>query len=201
MRFFSGLTLFFYTLVFLLVGGVCVAISLDLVPQDSIIEALNAVYVSTNTRLIIGITGLLLILISLMVTRITIGKMQRERTIAFENQDGQVTISLAAIEDFIKRAARQMPEIKDLRPSVRAEKKGISVIARVTLFSDINIPETTEKIQSIVKSRVQEMLGLEEKTTVRVDVTKIVHKDDIAKGERREEKPSKFRGNIEYTSY
>jgi len=201
MRFISGLTLFFYTLVFLLVGGACIAISLDLIPQESIVESLNTVYVSTNTRLIIGVTGLLLIAISLMVTRITIGKLQRERTIAFENQDGQVTISLVAIEDFIKRAAKQLPEVKELKPSVRADKKGIMVIARVTLFSDINIPETTEKIQAIVKTRVQEMLGLEEQTTVRVHVVKIVNKEEAGKGERREDKSPKFRGNIEYTSY
>ena len=201
MRFISGLTLFFYTLVFLLVGGACIAISLDLIPQESIVESLNTVYVSTNTRLIIGVTGLLLIAISLMVTRITIGKLQRERTIAFENQDGQVTISLVAIEDFIKRAAKQLPEVKELKPSVRADKKGIIVIARVTLFSDINIPETTEKIQAIVKTRVQEMLGLEEQTTVRVHVVKIVNKEEAGKGERREDKSPKFRGNIEYTSY
>jgi len=201
MRFISGLTLFFYTLVFLLVGGACIAISLDLIPQESIVESLHTVYVSTNTRLIIGVTGLLLIAISLMVTRITIGKLQRERTIAFENQDGQVTISLVAIEDFIKRAAKQLPEVKELKPSVRADKKGIMVIARVTLFSDINIPETTEKIQAIVKTRVQEMLGLEEQTTVRVHVVKIVNKEEAGKGERREDKSPKFRGNIEYTSY
>jgi len=200
MRFIGGLTLFFYTVVFFLVGGLFIVIALELVPQDVIIETLNTLYTTSNARLILGVTGVLLILISMMVLQLTMGKIQREKTIAFENPDGQVTISLTAIEDFIKRSLRQLPEVKDLRPSVRAGKKGITIINRVTLFSDINIPETTEKIQGIVKARVQDMLGVEEPVNIKVHVVKIVHKEEAAKNVKKEEKPqaTQFRGSIEY---
>lgn len=198
MRIISGLTLFFYTLVFLLMGALCVAISLNLIPQELVSDTLNTMYAATNVRLIVGVTGLLLIFISAAVVQITIGKIQREKTIAFENPDGQVTISLTAIEDFIKRALKQLPEVKELRPSVKAGKKGISVINRVTLFSDINIPEITEKIQGIVKSRVQDMLGVEEPITIKVHVVKIVNKEETAKDVKKDERPAQFRGSIEY---
>lgn len=200
MRFIGGLTLFFYTVVFFLVGGLFIVMALELVPQDVIIETLNTLYTTSNARLILGVTGVLLILISMMVLQLTMGKIQREKTIAFENPDGQVTISLTAIEDFIKRSLRQLPEVKDLRPSVRAGKKGITIINRVTLFSDINIPETTEKIQGIVKARVQDMLGVEEPVNIKVHVVKIVHKEEAAKNVKKEEKPqaTQFRGSIEY---
>ena len=201
MRFISGLTLFFYTLVFLFIGGLFVVVSLNLIPQDIITETLNTVYATTNIRLILGITGILLIFISLMVAQIAMGKLQREKTIAFENPDGQVTISLTAIEDFIKRALKQLPEVKELKPNVRAGKKGISIINRVTLFSDINIPETTEKIQNIVKTRVQDMLGVEEPINIRVHVVKIVHKEEAPKEAKKDEKSAQFRGSIEYGNY
>src|SRR3989338_6458008 len=110
MRIINGLTLFFYTLVFLLIGGSFIVISLALIPQDLIIDTLKIVYDSANIRLILGITGILLIFISIMVMQITVGKIQREKTIAFENPDGQDTISLGAIEDFIRRALKQVPE-------------------------------------------------------------------------------------------
>ena len=201
MRFISGLTLFFYTIVFLLVGGLFIVISLNLIPEQSIIDTVNTLYSATNVRLILGITGILLILISIMVVQITMGTIKRERTIAFENPDGQVTISLTAIEDFIKRALKQLPEVKELRPNVRANKKGISIINRVTLFSDINIPETTEKIQNIVKSRVQDMLGVDEPINIRVHVVKIVHKEEHPKDIKKEDKTPQFRGSIEYGNY
>ena len=199
MKFISGLTLFLYTLVFILVGGLLIVISLNLFPLDYIMDILNMIYSTTNIRLILGITGVLLVFISIMVIQITMGKIRRQKTIAFENPDGQVTISLTAIEDFIKRALKQLPEVKDLRPYVKAGKKGITIINRVTLFSDIHIPETTEKIQGIIKSRVQDMLGVEEPINIRVHVVKIVHKEESSRDVKKDERQSpQFRGSIEY---
>lgn len=201
MKFLGGLTLFFYTLVFFLIGSLFVVMSLEVVSLETIKDTLDLIYTTTNMRLALGVTGVLLILISLLVIQITMGRLQREKTIAFENPDGQVTIALSAIEDFIKRSIKQMPEVKELRPAVRAGKKGISITNRVILFSDVNIPETTEKIQNIVKARVQDMLGVEEPISIKVHVIKIVHKDEGAKNAvKKEDKPQspQFRGSIEY---
>lgn len=200
MRFLGGLTLFFYTFVFLLVGGFFIVISMNLATQESVVTTLNTIYATPNARFCLGITGALLIFISILVMQIAMGKLTREKTIAFENPDGQVTISLSAIEDFIKRALKQLPEVKELRPNVRATKKGITIINRVTLFSDISIPEATEKIQNLVKARVQDMLGVEEPIIIKVHVVKIAHKEEAAKSVRKDDKPqsTQFRGNIEY---
>jgi uncharacterized alkaline shock family protein YloU len=184
-----------------MVGGLLITMSLNLIPQESIIDTINTIYAGRDMRLIIGITGILLIFINIMVVQVAMGKIQRERTIAFENPDGQVTISLSAIEDFIKRALKQLPEVKELRPTVRAGKKGIAIVNKVTLFSDINIPETTEKIQNIVKSRVQDMLGVEEPINIKVHVVKIVHKEEPAKDVKKDEKAPQFRGSIEYGGF
>jgi hypothetical protein len=201
MRFFRGITLFFYTLVFLLVGGLFIVVAANIIPLSYITDILNTIYANTDVRLILGLTGGLLIFISLMVVQITIGIIHKEKTIAFENPDGRVTISLTAIEDFIKRSMKQLPEIKESRPTVRAGKKGISIINRVVLFSDTNIPETTEKIQGIVKARVQEMLGVEEPVDIQVNVIKISHKEDKAREFKKEEKVPPFRGTIEYGNF
>lgn len=202
MRLIEGLTLFFYTLVFFLVGGLFIVVATNVIPLNYIIEMLNTLYTNMDIRLILGITGGLLIFISLMVVQITVGVIKKEKTIAFENPDGQVTISLTAIEDFIKRAMKNLPEIKESRPSVRAGKRGITIINKVVLFSDVNIPETTEKIQNIVKSRVQEMLGVEETVEIQVNVTKIVHKEERPKDTKKDDtKVPPYRGTIEYSSF
>lgn len=201
MRIISGLTLFFYTLVFLAIGILFISMSLNIISLESIIDTLTMLYATTNIRLVLGLTGILLIFISVMVVQLAVGKIRREKTIAFENPDGQVTISLSAIEDFIKRVLKQLPEVKDLKPSVKAGKKGIFIINRVTLFSDVNIPEMTEKIQSIVKTRVQDMLGVEEPLNIRVHVVKIVHKEETPKNPNKDDKSTQFRGSIEYGNY
>ncbi|MFH1245587.1 MAG: hypothetical protein V1662_03805, partial [Candidatus Omnitrophota bacterium] len=56
-------------------------------------------------------------------------------------------------------------------------KKGIDIDSRVSLWSDANIPQTTESIQAVIKSRLQEMLGIEEAIVVRVHVGKIIPKE------------------------
>jgi len=201
MKILNGLTLLFYTIIFILIGGLFIAVSLNIITQDSVAEVVSMIYAATNMRLVLGITGILLIFISLTVIQITMGKIQREKTIAFENPDGQVTISLSAIEDFIKRALKQLPEVKELRPSVRAGKKGIFIVNRVTLYSDIHIPETTEKIQNIVKSRVQDMLGVEEPINIKVHVVKIAHKEDAPKEKKPDDKNAQYRGSIEYGNF
>ena len=201
MRILSGLILFFYTLIFLLIGGLFIVTALNILPQEIVTETVTTIYATANVRLILGLTGILLIFISMMVVQVTMGKIQREKTIAFENPDGQVTIALSAIEDFIKRAIKQMPEVKELKPNVKAGKKGITIVNRVTLFSDINIPETTEKIQNIVKTRVQDMLGVEEPISIRVHVVKIAHKEEGPKEVKKDDKPAQYRGSIEYGNF
>lgn len=198
MRFLGGLTLFFYTLIILMVGGLFIVIAANIIPLTYIIETLGTIYSNTDVRLILGVTGGLLIFIAIMIVQITAGIIKKEKTIAFENPDGQVTISLTAIEDFIKRAMKQLPEVKESRPNVRASKKGITIVNRVVLFSDVNIPETTEKIQNIVKSRVQDMLGVEEPVEIQINVVKISHKEEKAKDVKKDDKIPPFRGTIEY---
>ncbi|MDP3803917.1 MAG: hypothetical protein Q8Q87_00025, partial [Candidatus Omnitrophota bacterium] len=82
-------------------------------------------------------------------------------------------------------------------------KRGIVIVNKVVLFSDVNIPETTEKIQNIVKSRVQEMLGVEETVEIRVNVTKIVHKEERSRDTKKDDTkvPPPYRGTIEYSSF
>lgn len=201
MRFLGGLILFFYTVAFIAVGCLFIAASLNFIQQDAIIDTVVMIYATINMRMILCITGAMLILISLMVVQLRMGTIQREKTIAFENPDGQVTIALSAIEDFIKRAIKQLPEVKELKPNVKAGKKGILIVNRVTLFSDVNIPETTEKIQNIVKSRVQDMLGVEEPITIKVNVVKISHKEEVHKETKKDDNKTQYRGSIEYGNF
>jgi len=151
--------------------------------------------------LVSGFTGLLMFVITLSISRIMLGRFQREKTIAFTNPEGQVTISLSAIEDLIRKIAKLIPEIKDLRCDVKANKKGaIQIIARVALWSDANIPEATEKVQNLIKTKVQDMLGLEETVVCTVHISKIMHREDFKKrrSDKQEVSDESFHGAIEY---
>jgi len=201
MKIINVIVLFVYTLVFVLVGVFLISFAFNAYQLSAITGLIETAYANPHIKTTLSLSGALMIFISILILQLTVGKLQRERTIAFENPDGQVLISLSAIEDFIKRTMKQLPEIKELRPNVIASKKGVNITSRVTLFSDAHIPDVTEKIQNILKNKVQGLLGIEEPVNIRVHIVKIVNKESVPQKEiiKREEKPIPFHG-IDYGS-
>ena len=173
MNFIRRLAITIHTLIFLLLGGVLILLSLDLLSSGEITNAISYIDSGPNLKLALGVVGAIFMLGGLLTAHISLGKLQLEKIIAFENPEGQVTVSLSAIEDFIKKSVRQMPEVKEMRSNVTASKKGINITCKATIFADSNIPETTERIQSIVKSKVHDMLGVEETINIKIHITKI----------------------------
>lgn len=197
MRVVSNLTIIFYSIFFFVIGAVLILVALNVFSREMIIFTLDYIFNSTDMRWIVGITGGLLVIVTSLVIQVVIGRMQMERTIAFDNPDGQVTLSLSAVEDFIKRLTKQIPEIKELKPSVIATKKGVDITTRIVLFSDTSIPELTERVQNLIKGRIQDILGIEEPVFIKVHIAKIVQKEEPAQPKAREKDAVPYRG-IEY---
>ena len=124
---------FLCTLVFVVIGTLLVAFSFNLFTLQDLTGFLRQTLQVEDMRLITGGIGLFLVIASTFIAQITLGRMQREKTIAFDNPDGQVTVSLAAIEDFIKRLSASISEIRDLHSDVIAGKTGIEINTRISL--------------------------------------------------------------------
>jgi len=199
MRFFTVLGIIFYAVMIMVIGLALIVFSLNLLLPADINNLLIFAQSSHNSRLVIGLSGLLLILISFSFAQIILGKFQRERTIAFTTSSGQVTISLSAVEDLIRRLAGIMPEVKELRPNVVANKKGIIVEMRVVLRSEANIPELTSRLQDITKSKIQEVLGVDEQIIIRIHVAKITH--DEKDGRRKKDFEKEERSAVPFSGY
>jgi len=174
MNFIKSLIIFLYLIIYLIVGGSLIILSLNIFTLDQIVLGAEYIYGDQNLKVAVGVLGLMFVLIGILSAQISFGKIKREKTIAFDNPDGQVVISLSAIEDFIKKIIKDIPQVKEIRSSVSASKKGINVVSKATLFSDSNIPELTEKIQSMVKTKLLEMLGIEETISVKIHVVKLL---------------------------
>jgi uncharacterized alkaline shock family protein YloU len=189
MRLFTVLGILFYAIVLILIGVVLIVLSLNLLQPQDIQSALTYMQSNFNARIIVGLSGFLLILISFSFAQLILGRFQRERTIAFSTASGEVTIALSAVEDLIKRLTGILPEIKELRPDVIASKKGILVDLRVILKSEANIPELTSRLQEITRAKIQEVLGIEEQIIVKIHVAKIISAEDKKRREATKEEP------------
>jgi uncharacterized alkaline shock family protein YloU len=188
MRFFTVLGILFYASVIILIGLVMIVFSFNVLQPQDISNMLIFAQNTPNSKIVVGLFGLLLIVISFSFAQLILGRFQREKTIAFATSSGEVTIALSAVEDLIRRLANIMPEIKELRPDVIATKKGILVDLRVVLKSEANIPELTERLQNITRSRIQDVLGIEEQIIIRIHVTKIISQEEKEKRKKEIEK-------------
>jgi len=199
MRFFTVLGIIFYAAMIIVIGLALIVFAFNLLLPADINNLLIFAQSSNNYRLVLGLSGALLILISFSFAQIILGKFQRERTIAFTTSSGQVTISLSAVEDLIRRLAGIIPEVKELRPYVVANKKGIIVEMRVVLRSEANIPELTSRLQDLTKSKIQEVLGVDEQIIIRIHVAKIAH--DEKDNHKRKEFEKDDRSTIPFSGY
>ncbi len=197
------LTVLFYAGFIILIGismiAFTIAVSYNLLLPQDIDNFLGLIQGSFNLRMIVATSGILLIVISISFAQFILGRFQREKTIAFPTASGEVTIALSAVEDLIRRLAGIIPEIKELRPDVIATKKGgITVDLRVVLKEEANIPELTERLQEITKSKIQEVLGIEEQITIRIHVAKII---SVEEKERKRKEFERDEPKIPFSGY
>ncbi len=181
MKFLAGVALLFYVLIISLGAGVVVLFVAHLVLLEDIVHFLNIAYSDVQIRGIVGGIAGAIIFMSFIFARVISGGRQKERTIAFDNPSGRVSVSLSAVEDLVKRLMYKIVEVKEARLHIIATKKGIEADARLVLNADVNIPEVTARLQELVKSRIQEMLGIEEAVMVRIHVVKITVEENKSK--------------------
>lgn len=196
------LTVIFYAGLIILIGlvliALAVALSYNLLQLNDVSNLIVYLQQSLTSRIILASSGILLIIISYLFAQLILGRFQQEKTIAFSTSSGEVTIALSAVEDLIRRLTGVISEIKELRPDVIATKKGIIVDLRVTLKSEANIPELTARLQEITRSKIQEVLGVEEQIIIKIHVAKIIPLEDR---DRKRKEPEKNEPTIPFGGY
>ncbi len=175
MKLMVRLGVMFYCVVTLLAACLLGGIALQLMSVDEIATVLSNINDSLQIRLILGLVALVLVMKAYTFAKVIYGDQQKGKNIAFDNPEGRVYVSLVALEDLVRRELSSLEEVKEVRASVSAKKNGdLYIESRVCLNGDINIPEVTSKLQGIIKTKIQNMIGAELGVEVEVDVVKIV---------------------------
>lgn len=187
MKLITHIAMFFYLAIISVVAVFAISFAAHWIRLEEVNHYLGLAYGSKNFCISIIAVSAGAVLLSFLFSRIIIGVQQKERTIAFENPTGRVSISLGALEDMIKRTVLRIADVKEIKSNIRATKKGIDVTCRLVLKAEGNIPEMTSRIQDLIKSRIQEILGLEENVTVKIHIAKIFSQIDKEKSSREDE--------------
>lgn len=173
MRILIKIAIFFYVIVITITGLAGLILLAHFVDLSGYERVLEYVYHDPQAGTITAFTVAAIMGISFILARIIYGRQAQERIITFDNPLGRVTISLSALEDLVRRLAVRSPQIKEIRPDIASSKKGLKVDIRLVLRSDVNIAELTADLQEMIKRKIQDVIGKEERVLVRVHVIKI----------------------------
>jgi len=173
----TRLAVFFYLAIILSVGVLCILFVAHQLKLEEVVNILTRVYNDEHLSLILGGIVSVIMFLSVLWANLIYARRQKERTIAFDNPSGPVSVSLNAMEDLVRRIGARVPEIKELRPTIAATKRGLDVEIRLILRTDVNIPDMTAKLQEMIRSKIQDVIGLEGKINIRIHVVKIVMED------------------------
>lgn len=173
----TRLAVFFYLAIILSTGLLCILFFIHQINLTEVVKILTNIYQDSHLSTILTVVVGSIMLLSLFWANLIYARRQKERTIAFDNPAGPVSVSLNAMEDLIRRIVVRVPEIKEIRPAIVATKKGLDVDVRLILRTDVNIPEMTARLQELIRSKVQDVIGLDGKINIRIHVIKIIAED------------------------
>ena len=177
MRFWARVGLFFYMFTIILLSFGIAVFVFNFVPFQDVIDVLWIIYNEQEFRILFGGLAALMLIKNHFYSRAISGAYQKQKTIAFDNPSGRVSVSLEALEDLIRRVVARVPEVKEARPFIVATGKGLDISVRLVLNSEANIPDLTARLQDLIKRKVQDTIGIDEDVVVKIDVIKIIPED------------------------
>jgi len=179
-----------FGLFYFVIGIFMVLYALDFISQYDLNFILAELGQLISLKLLLGLIGAISVVLVITLLNFVWSGVASEKNIAFKTEYGEVLVSLSAIEDYVRKTMRDDPNIRDLRSKVMVRKRGLVISLKAAMLSEINIPSVTEKIQSELRDKVQEMLGMEEPVVVKVFITKIGEKEKkkrLKQGEESQE--------------
>lgn len=84
------------------------------------------------------------------------------------------SVTVGAIEDFVRRTAADIPAITDIAPRVVPSGDGIRIIVNVALKQPVPIPPLAQSVSEKIRVALQADLGIEKVEAVELNVTKIL---------------------------
>ncbi|MEG1500510.1 MAG: alkaline shock response membrane anchor protein AmaP [Clostridiales bacterium] len=75
-------------------------------------------------------------------------------------ENGQVNISLNAIETLVQKTALSVDGIKEVKSKLKTTPEGVAIYLYITVPDNINIPVIASDLQNQVKENLQNMSGL-----------------------------------------
>ena len=171
MRFLASLI---YILTSFVIGFIFVAIALNPDVLTTVVPYIqDNVLADAYSRIVLALIGALIVLLSLKYLGTVIFSSRQDKTVTLKLPQGEVCITLFALEDMIRKFLDEKKEISHIKPRINIRKKNIDVTIRSVLIAEINLVDLTSDIQERVREKLIGLLGSEKEINIRLDIKKI----------------------------
>ncbi|WP_027417571.1 alkaline shock response membrane anchor protein AmaP [Aneurinibacillus terranovensis] len=180
MNLFDRFVLTLYSLALVVISLFVMAMSLNLISYQWIVNGIEDVYSSTQTSLIYFVAAVIFLIISVkfLLTSLRGSGQRRDaasHTVRKPTELGDVRITLETLESLALHAARRVRGVRDLKVKIRPEESGTFVHVRTLVDGETPIPDLIAQVQQKIKEHVESIAGITI-TEVTVTVT------DVASG-------------------
>lgn len=181
------LTVLTYVLLSFLVGIFLITLpsGIVLLPNYLRHDAFSGLPFSSRIALIL--TGFVVILLCLRYIQKMVSGSRKNKSISFESKEGEVNITLVAIEDMLKKMLESRDEVSHTKVKVGLKKKMVEVKIKGYLNYQVNLVDFTRDIQEKVKEKLQVLLGQDKKVQVNLQIRKIAVSEE--NGQDKEQDP------------
>ncbi|MDD2569051.1 MAG: alkaline shock response membrane anchor protein AmaP [Clostridia bacterium] len=87
-------------------------------------------------------------------------KRAQPKAVETNVEGGNVQMSVSAINCIVEQAARNINGLGEITTEVHNTPNGVEIRAKVTVNSEVNIPEMANNLQTVIKNQLENMGGL-----------------------------------------
>lgn len=158
MGIFDRVVLMLYTLSLTVLSATFVSVAAGWqYPIDFILLTLE----NPNGRWAIGLTSAAFLVVSLRFIWFVFSPGYPRRAVRHQTDLGEVFVSLDAIESLVRKVARQVSGVRDVRAKVQNYQGGVAVFLKATVSPETNVPDASKDMQKTLRSYIKNIVGVD----------------------------------------
>lgn len=182
------------SLLLIAISAVCVLLAVGVISASDIKNNLLSFnQVNWVIGLILLFCAIILFFAAVKVLFVRTGKKKIPAYTIHKGDDGEIAISVTAIDNTVKLAMANFEDIKEVKTHIGISENGITVSARVSIPTGVVIPELLQNVKTYVKTFTEQHTGVDVRQVKLVateykNVDPASERKKIAAARQREEK-------------
>lgn len=125
-----------------------------------------------HKRWVLGFISFLVFLFSLFLLFENLRTKQKITATIHQTALGQIEITIPALEALVCKAVQTFKEIDVVKPILELKENKLTVVLKIKVNPDLDIPQTTAELQHVIKDYITETTGTSIHT-IKVEVAQI----------------------------